>query len=236
MPENKNSSDGYSSNHSSGPWIVGITGASGIVYARRLLSALLEHVPTIKLEVVLSEAALRVMKEEDGLSSSVGRLLVSDLVGFDSDRVVVHSNRNIGASIASGSYPTAGMIVVPCSMRTLAAISCGYCDNLIQRAADVILKEQKKLVIVPRETPLSVIHLENMLKLARLGVSIVPAMPGFYHQPQSISDLVDMMVMRIIDQMGFRVDISSRWKVNSIVDDVRSKAEEEHVTGTNCFK
>jgi 4-hydroxy-3-polyprenylbenzoate decarboxylase len=176
------------------------------------------------------------MKEEDGLSSSVGRLLVSDLVGFDSDRVVVHSNRNIGASIASGSYPTAGMIVVPCSMRTLAAISCGYCDNLIQRAADVILKEQKKLVIVPRETPLSVIHLENMLKLARLGVSIVPAMPGFYHQPQSISDLVDMMVMRIIDQMGFRVDISSRWKVNSIVDDVRSKAEEEHVTGTNCFK
>jgi 4-hydroxy-3-polyprenylbenzoate decarboxylase len=121
-------------------------------------------------------------------------------------------------------------------MRTLAAISCGYCDNLIQRAADVILKEQKKLVIVPRETPLSVIHLENMLKLARLGVSIVPAMPGFYHQPQSISDLVDMMVMRIIDQMGFRVDISSRWKVNSIVDDVRSKAEEEHVTGTNCFK
>lgn len=193
------------------PWIVGITGASGTLYARRLLRVLLEAVPDIRLEVVFSEGALRVMNEEEGLIASVGRISLQDLIGIASDRVTVHSNRNIGATIASGSYLTQGMVIVPCSMKTLAAVAHGYSDNLVQRAADVVLKERRRLVLVPRESPLSEIHLENMLKLARMGAYIVPAMPGFYSMPSSISDLVDSMVMRIIDQMGLEVNVQKRW-------------------------
>lgn len=193
------------------PWIVGITGASGTVYARRLIRVLLEAVPEIKLEVIFSEGALRVMKEEEGFISSVGRISIPELIGIPTDRVTVHSNRNIAATIASGSYLTQGMIIVPCSMKTLAAVAHGYSDNLIQRAADVVLKERRRLVLVPRESPLSEIHLENMLKLSRMGVYMVPAMPGFYNLPNSISDLIDSMVMRIIDQMGLEVNVQKRW-------------------------
>lgn len=193
------------------PWIIAITGASGTIYARRLLRVLLEAVPDIRLEVVFSEGALRVMNEEEGLIASVGRISLPDLIGISSDRVTVHSNRNIGATIASGSYLTQGMVIVPCSMKTLAAVAHGYSDNLVQRAADVILKERRRLVLVPRESPLSEIHLENMLKLSRMGTYIVPAMPGFYSMPSSISDLVDSMVMRIIDQMGLEVNVQKRW-------------------------
>lgn len=193
------------------PWIIGITGASGTLYARRLLRVLLEADPEIRLEVVFSEGALRVMNEEEGLIASVGRISLPDLIGIASDRVTIHSNRNIGATIASGSYLTQGMVIVPCSMKTLAAVAHGYSDNLVQRAADVILKEKRRLVLVPRESPLSEIHLENMLKLARMGAHIVPAMPGFYSMPSSISDLVDSMVMRIIDQMGLEVNVQKRW-------------------------
>lgn len=192
-------------------WVIGITGASGTIYARRLIKALLANEEKIKLEVIVSEAAFRVMKEEEGENLRVGKMNVKDLIGFESDAVTIHSNKNIGASIASGSYLTDGMVIVPCSMKTLAAVACGYCDNLIQRAADVQLKEGRKLILVPRETPLSRIHLENMLKLSQIGVSIVPAMPGFYHEPKTISDIVDLMVMKISDQMGYRLDLTTRW-------------------------
>ncbi len=198
------------------PWIIALTGASGTCYARRLIELLLVHRPDMRLEVVASEAALRVMREEEGLEASVGRLGLDRLLGRECPadwhaRVTIHSNRNIGASIASGSYRTAGMVVVPCSMRTLAAISNGIAENLIQRAADVVLKEKRPLVIVPRETPLSVIHLENMLRLARLDVRIVPAMPGFYTQPKTIGELVDQFVLRIADQMGIELPVGERW-------------------------
>jgi 4-hydroxy-3-polyprenylbenzoate decarboxylase len=103
------------------------------------------------------------------------------------------------------------MVIVPCSMKTLAAVAHGYGENLIARAADVVLKERRRLIVVPRETPLSAIHLQNMLRLARLGVAILPAMPGFYHRPETIDDLVEMMVMRILDQMGFEIDLAKRW-------------------------
>ncbi len=203
------------------PWIVGITGASGTLYARRLIRVLIEAVPELRLEVIFSEGALRVMKEEEGFISSVGRVSIPELIGFSTDRVTVHSNRNIGATVASGSYLTQGMVIVPCSMKTLAAVAHGYSDNLVQRAADVILKERRRLVLVPRESPLSEIHLENMLKLARMGAYIVPAMPGFYSMPKSIDELVDSMVMRIIDQMGLEVNVQKRW--DEILHDARQK-------------
>lgn len=193
-------------------WIIGVTGASGTVYARRLIQTLITAVPDIELEVVVSEAALRVMREEENLAVSIGRLRVEDLIGKENSRVRTHSNKDIGASIASGSYRTRGMVIIPCSMKTLAAVSSGYADNLIQRAADVTLKERRTLVLVPRETPLSAIHLENMLRLAKLGVSITPAMPGFYSQPKSIGDIVDALVIRVIDQMGISIDSPSRWR------------------------
>lgn len=193
-------------------WIVAITGASGTCYGRRLISALLEHEQSLEIDVVVSESALRVMREEEAADlATIGKPSVESLLGFPSNRVQIHSNKNIGATIASGSSEREGMVIVPCSMKTLAAVANGYCENLIQRAADVTLKEGRKLVIVPRETPLSAIHLENMLKLARIGVRVVPAMPGFYNKPVSIADLVDMMVMRIADQMGISLDIATRW-------------------------
>jgi 4-hydroxy-3-polyprenylbenzoate decarboxylase len=221
-------------------WIIGITGASGTVYARRLLQALVEHVPGVRLDVVVSQAALRVMHDEAGLATSIRRLTPELLVGFPTDAievysderepsVTVHNNRNIGASIASGSYPTDGMVIVPCSMKTLAAVACGYGENLIARAADVVIKERRNLILVPRETPFSAIHLENMLRLSRLGVSIVPAMPGFYNAPKTIDDLVDMMVMRILDQMGLRIDIAPRWKADGKPQSEADRKEAAHV-------
>jgi 4-hydroxy-3-polyprenylbenzoate decarboxylase len=203
-------------------WIIAITGASGTLYARRLIQAMVEHVAGVELDVVISGAALRVMHEEEGLAVSRGELTPALLSGSASPAVSVyrdrppysltlHEHRDIGAAIASGSYPTRGMVIVPCSMKTLAAVAHGYADNLIGRAADVTIKERRPLILVPRETPLSVIHLQNMLRLAKLGVAIVPAMPGFYHQPATIDDLVDLMVMRILDQMGYHVDLTARW-------------------------
>ncbi len=195
------------------PWIIAVTGASGTVYARRLIAVLLKEIPEVELEVVFSEPALRVMREEEGLKVSPNTLKIAEVLELDTPRVRIHNNRDIGASIASGSYPTSGMVVVPCSMSSLAAIAHGYAENLIHRAADVVIKERRKLILVPRETPLSEIHLRNMLDLVRLGAQMVPAMPGFYHQPKTIDDIVEMMVMRIIDQMGLRVEIASRWKI-----------------------
>lgn len=192
------------------PWIIGITGASGTIYARRMLQLLLEHAPTLEFEVVVSDSALRVMREEENLSLPA-HFSSEQLLGIATPRVRIHNNKNIGANIASGSYRTSGMVIVPCSMATLAAVSHGFGQNLIHRAADVVLKEGRKLILVPRETPLSAIHLENLLRLSKLGAAIVPAMPGFYHQPANIQDLVDMMVMKIVDQMGITLDVAPRW-------------------------
>jgi 4-hydroxy-3-polyprenylbenzoate decarboxylase len=163
-----------------------------------------------------------VLRDEEGLAVPASRLTAELLVGMPTDavtvycdqppgRVTMHDFHDIGASIASGSHPTRGMVVVPCSMKTLAAVAHGYAENLIARVADVVLKERRRLILVPRETPLSAIHLQNMLRLARLGVAIVPAMPGFYHRPATIDDLVEMLVMRILDQMGFEIDLAKRW-------------------------
>jgi len=198
-------------------WIIGVSGASGMPYAVRLIDVL--EAQGIKLHIVFTEAALRVLAEEQGVALSPSKLngvVPSEaLLGRASEHLTFYAVKDIGASIASGSFPVTGMVVCPCSMDTLAAIACGVSMNLVQRAADVTLKERRPLILVPRETPLSAIHLENMLKLARLGVSIVPAMPGFYHQPKTIADLVDMQVMKITDQMGLNLSLVKRWQVES---------------------
>ncbi len=190
-------------------WIVGVTGASGIRYATRLLDVL--DSLGIEQHVVFSDAALRVLKDEEGVSLSHARLSGKTLFGRAATTITFHNPRDIGASIASGSFEVRGMVICPCSMGTLASIAHGLSQNLIHRAADVTVKEGRRLVIVPRETPLSPIHLENMLKLSRLGVSVTPAMPGFYHRPKSLEDIIDMQVMKVLDQMGVRSNLVSRW-------------------------
>jgi 4-hydroxy-3-polyprenylbenzoate decarboxylase len=192
-------------------WVIGVSGASGTVYARRLMQVLLEQVPGVELEVVLSEGALRVMQEEENLLLSPAKLTAHTLLGVESDAVRFHNNRDIGASIASGSYRAKGMVIVPCSMNTLAAVAHGISDNLIRRAADVTLKEGRPLIVVPRETPLSRVHLQNMLELSNAGAKIAPAMPGFYHQPKTVNELVSMMALKITDLMGYHLQLVPRW-------------------------
>jgi 4-hydroxy-3-polyprenylbenzoate decarboxylase len=191
------------------PIVVGITGASGAPYAVRLLQALTAaHRPV---SLIVSKYGLRLLAAESGIESMDA---LRDVVGIDAwaSYVEVFSNDDRGAAPASGSARTAGMIVCPCSMGTLSAISVGASRSLIERAADVTLKERRKLVLVPRETPLSAIHLGNMLRLARAGAVVMPAAPGFYHQPKEISQLVDFMVARMLDQLGVEQNLVSRWK------------------------
>ena len=179
--------------------IVGITGATGAIFGVRLLQAL--RAAEVETHLVLSKWGLQTVEHETGLSAPELTALAS----------VVHGSGNMAATISSGSFKTEGMIVAPCSMRTLGAIAQGYGDNLVQRAADVVLKERRKLVLIARETPLSEIHLENMLKLSRMGVTIFPPMPAFYNKPQSIDDMVDHIVARVLDQFGIEAEFAKRW-------------------------
>ena len=209
----------------SGKWIVGVTGASGMPYALRLLEILSEQIEEV--HVVFSEAAFRLLHLEHGIKMKASRLSTEALFNKSTDIVFFYDNKDIGAAIASGSFITDGMVVVPLSMGSLGAISSGICANLIHRAADVVLKEGRKLVLVPRETPLSTIHLENLLKLSQMGTSVVPAMPGFYQQPANLDELVDMMVMKILDQMGLHVDLVPRWGSDSSTSEEDVKVVEQ---------
>ncbi|HEY8851454.1 MAG TPA: flavin prenyltransferase UbiX [Gemmatimonadaceae bacterium] len=191
------------------PIIVGITGASGAPYAVRLLQQLAaSHRPV---SLIVSKYGLRLLGTESGIGSmealreSVGR------AAWDAC-VETFSNDDRGAPPASGSSLTAGMIVCPCSMGTLSAIAVGASRSLIERAADVTLKERRRLILVPRETPLSAIHLGNMLRLTRAGAVIMPAAPGFYHRPKQVSDLVDFVVARMLDQLGVEQTLVKRWE------------------------
>ena len=191
-------------------WVIGVTGASGIRYALRLIECAAAH--SDELHVTFSDAAVRVMQEEEGMRISGSQLSTETLLGKKIPNVYFYNPKDIGARIASGSFITEGMVIIPCSMSTLGAIAHGVHSHLVHRAADVVIKEKRKLIVVPRETPLSVIHLENLLKLANLGAQILPAMPGFYHRPSSIEDLVDMLVMKIMDGMGIHADLVTRWR------------------------
>lgn len=190
------------------PIVVGITGASGAPYAVRLLQQLTAaHRPV---SLIVSNYGMRLLETEANISSLAALRLAVGKDGWDSC-VTTHANDDRGAAPASGSALTSGMIVCPCSMGTLSAISAGASRSLIERAADVTLKERRKLVLVPRETPLSAIHLGNMLRLTRAGAVIMPAAPGFYHRPKQISDLVDFVVARVLDQLGVEQQLVKRW-------------------------
>jgi 4-hydroxy-3-polyprenylbenzoate decarboxylase len=181
--------------------IVGMTGATGALLGIRLLEHL-ALMPEVQTHLVLSRWARTTIELETGMSvAAVGEL--AD---------VVYGPEDQGAAIASGLFRTDAMVIVPCSMKTLAGIRTGYADGLVCRAADVVLKERRKLVLVPRETALSEIHLENMLDLARKGVQIVPPMPAFYNHPKSINDIVEHLVVRILDQFDLPASDAMRWE------------------------
>lgn len=179
--------------------IVGITGATGTIFGIRLLEMLRDT--DVETHLVLSRWAARALVHETSYTV--------DQVTALATRVYPLTDQ--GASISSGSFLTMGMVVVPCSMRTLAAIAHGLGDNLIHRAADVILKERRRLVLAVREAPLSDIHLENMLKLSRMGVVICPPMPAFYNKPESLDDLVNYSAARLLDQLDIHLDVRNRW-------------------------
>jgi 4-hydroxy-3-polyprenylbenzoate decarboxylase len=178
--------------------IVAVTGASGIIYALSFLKAVKKH--NIEVHLLISDSARVVACHEMG-----GTKLLDELA----NRVYDLDDMSVG--IASGSYPVDGMVIVPASMKTIAALANGFADNLVTRAADVQLKERRPLIVVPRETPLHTVHLENMAKLSSLGAVILPAMPGFYHQPESIDDLVDFISGKILDQLKIKNKLYTRW-------------------------
>lgn len=181
------------------PVVVGITGASGAIYAQELLAALLHR--RVRVHLTITEAGARLLREELGVKVDVDDFSPSALIRGAGRLITYHHYSDIGAPIASGSYPTDGMAIVPCSMNTLAAVAAGLGRNLLERAAAVTLKERRPLVVVPRETPLTDIMLENMLRLARAGACVLPAMPGFYKHPKSISDLVEFIVEKILEHL-----------------------------------
>lgn len=190
-----------------------ITGASGAQYALRLLQCLLAA--DCRVYLLLSSAAQVVIDTETQLTLPDGveeqQVFLSARYGADDDQLIVLGKKDWFSPVASGSSSPSRMIVCPASGGTLSAIACGASNNLIERAADVALKERRPLILVPREAPYSEIHLENMLKLTRMGAVIIPASPGFYHRPKSIEDLVDFVVARILDQCGIEQDIMPRW-------------------------
>ena len=189
-------------------FIIALTGASGVIYGIELAKQLLDR--GMEIHLIASEPACLVLEQELDwrITANMEETFRSYL---PYDNLLIYDNNDIGARIASGSFVTDGMIVIPCTMASLAAIAQGSARNLIERAADVIIKEKRPLIIVPRETPLSAIHLRNMLVLADMGVSIIPAMPGFYHKPQTIQDMVAFMVGKVMDSMGIEHNVFNRY-------------------------
>jgi len=190
------------------PIVFAITGASGAPYAIRLLEQLITAKRQVQL--VISSHGLRLLETESGVGSEAE---LRERVGASkwNEYVTVFDDADRGAPPASGSALNAGMVICPCSMGTLSAISIGASRSLVERAADVALKERRPLVLVPRESPLSAIHLENMLRVTRAGAVVLPAAPGFYHRPSSIDDLIDFVVARVLDHLGIEHNLMRRW-------------------------
>jgi len=180
--------------------VIAITGATGAVYGVRLLQHL-QHTAGVETHLVVSDAAVLTLHQETGLARREVEAMAH----------VVHKSGDIGASIASGSFQSDGMIIAPCSMKTLAAVAHGLSDNLIARAADVVLKERRRLVLMVRETPFNLAHLRNMTAVTEMGGIIFPPLPSFYHHPQSISDMVDHTVGRVLDLYGITHALAPRW-------------------------
>jgi len=197
------------------PIVIGVSGASGLIYAVRALKFLLRA--HYRVELVASKASYQVWQAEQNIrmpsepskQELFWRELADELTG---GTLTCHAATNVGANIASGSFRTLGMIVIPCSMSTVAKLATGLSSDLLERAADVQLKEGRKLILVPRETPFSLIHLRNLTALAEAGVRIVPAIPAWYHHPQTIEDLVDFVVARVLDQLEIDCVPLNRWQ------------------------
>ncbi len=188
------------------PLVLAITGASGAPYAVRLLEVLVRHeVPTW---LIVSGHGQRLLREECGIES----LEALEAATGDWSNVTLFPEGDRGALPASGSQRTAGMVICPCSMGTVAAVAHGTSRSLVERAADVTLKEGRKLVLVPRETPLSLVHLRNLVAAAEAGATVLPAAPGFYHRPERVGELVDFVVQRILDQFGIEAEVGRRWE------------------------
>jgi 4-hydroxy-3-polyprenylbenzoate decarboxylase len=190
---------------------VGVTGASGAVFAQKILRLLDADSRVEKIHLVVTETGLRLFAEELAISSSGVAQLVPRILGHLSQKIEIASNKDVGASIASGSYSVDAMAVIPCSVGTLAKIAAGTCDDLLSRSADVMLKEGRKLVLCIRDTPFSRIHLENMLRVQQAGAVIMPAIPSFYHAPKTIDELITQYVCRVLAQMNLPQETMFRW-------------------------
>ncbi len=196
-------------------YIVAVSGASGSAYGLAVIRGLADAGHEVI--ITASREGVYIMKDETGVdisgkSGNAAAKIIADALKLKGDLLSFYPEDDLYAPIASGSFGTAGMVIAPCSMKTLAGVANGYANNLIERAADVMLKERRPLVLIPRETPLSAIHLENMLKLARLGVHILPAMPGFYNKPKTIQDIIDQLAGRALDLLGIDNNLYKRWK------------------------
>ncbi|MCH7489363.1 MAG: UbiX family flavin prenyltransferase [Gemmatimonadetes bacterium] len=189
------------------PWVLAITGASGAPYAVRLLEVLASN--EVPLHLIVSKYGWRLLETEVDVGS---RDQLVAATGGDWSHVTLLDDADRGAAPASGSAPNAGMVICPCSMGTVSAIAQGSSRSLIERAADVALKERRPLILVPRETPFSLVHLRNLTAVTEAGAIVLPAAPGFYHKPKTVSDLVDFVVQRIIDHMGLDITFTSRWE------------------------
>lgn len=192
--------------------IVGMTGATGVVLGVRLLENL-SRLPDVETHLVLSRWARATIELETGLTAREVAALADE----------VYEPKDQGAAISSGSFRTDGMVIAPCTMKTLAAIRAGYAEGLVARAADVVLKERRRLVLVPRETPLNEIHLENMLALTRMGARMVPPMPAFYNHPETVDDIVDHIAARVLDQFDLPAP-ARRWEGMKAARDLRHSA------------
>ena len=190
---------------------VGVTGASGAILAQKTLVLLEEDPRVARVHLVVTEAGQRLFAEELGIASGDLKQLPSRMLGHAVAKIDVLPNKDVGASIASGSYAVDSMVVIPCSMGTLGAIASGISDDLVARAADVMLKEGRKLVLCVRDTPFNRVHLENMLRAQQAGAVIMPAVPAFYHQPKTIDDLVTQYVCRVLGQIGLAQEKMYRW-------------------------
>ena len=190
---------------------LGVTGASGALLAQKALQLLAEDPRVAKIHFVVTETGQRLFAEELGIASGDLKQLPARILGKPHVKIEVVPNKDVGASIASGSYEVDSMLVIPCSMGCLSAIASGSCDDLVSRSADVMLKEARKLVLCIRDTPFSRIHLENMMRAQAAGAVIMPAVPSFYHQPKTIDDLVTQYVCRVLAQIGLAQDRMYRW-------------------------
>jgi 4-hydroxy-3-polyprenylbenzoate decarboxylase len=188
------------------PIVLALTGASGAPYGVRLLEVLAQN--RVPVWLIASQHGVRLLKEECGIDSLEG---LRRATGNDWSSVTTFPDEDRGALPASGSQRTGGMVICPCSMGTVAAIAGGTSRSLVERAADVTLKERRKLILVPRETPLSLVHLRNLVSVTEAGAVVIPAAPGFYHRPTQISELVDFIVQRVLDQLDLDIQIARRW-------------------------